>query len=148
MAIDDLIRQRIKKDLAAKNGTKPEIADRYGVSVGTVKRIAKELKPVTDVADNMAGAIAQGAIRVGEIKSLNYGQYLEDMIEDLARVLPAAEAKSREGVAGRLMEALKAHREFMSMEQAVDWLLALPDFDPVEFTNLLKRKYGHKRRAR
>ncbi|NER81434.1 MAG: hypothetical protein F6K42_18080 [Leptolyngbya sp. SIO1D8] len=145
--INDLIRQRIKKDLATKNGTKEEIADRHGVSIGTVKRLAKEVKPITSAADHVAGAIASGALGLATTESLDYGVILNEIITELRNSLKDAKPGSREGVAGRLMDALKAHREFMTMEQAVDWVLGLPNFDAEEFTRLLKEKYADKRAA-
>jgi len=71
---DELVQQRIKKDLATKNGTQAEIADRHSVSISTVKRIAKSIRPVTQVAENISGAIAQGALGQSEVSELDYGR--------------------------------------------------------------------------
>ncbi|WP_204137407.1 transposase family protein [Halomicronema sp. CCY15110] len=143
--IDELVQQRIKKDLAAKNGTQAEIAERHGVSISTVKRIAKSIRPVTQVAENISGAIAQGALGQGEVSELNYGQILTQVIIKLEASIALAEPKSLEAVASCLMKALILHREFMTTRQAVDWILDLPDFDPREFTRILKEEYGNRR---
>lgn len=71
---DELVQQRIKKDLATKNGTQAEMADRHSVSISTVKRIAKSIRPVTQVAENISGAIAQGALGQSEVSELDYGR--------------------------------------------------------------------------
>lgn len=143
--IDELVQQRIKKDLATKNGTQAEIAERHSVSISTVKRIAKSIRPVTQVAENISGAIAQGALGQSEVSELDYGQILGQIIIKLEESIAIAEPKSLETVASCLMKALTLHREFMTTEQAVEWLLDLPDFDPREFTRLLKEKYGNRR---
>jgi len=143
--VDELVQQRIKKDLATKNGTQAEIAERHGVSTSTVKRIAKSVRPVTQVAENISGAIAQGALGQGEVSELDYGQILTQIIIKLEESIAIAEPKSLEAVASCLMKALTLHREFMTTRQAVDWILDLPDFDPREFTRILKEEYGNRR---
>lgn len=144
--IDDMIRQRIKKDLAGRNGTKQEIADRHGVSIGTVKRLAKEIKPVTSVVEASTAAIAKAIVSGAAVDERDYAGALGDIIDRLQTAIATAEAKSLEGTARALMEALDKHREYMTMERAIEWLVDLPDFDPARFTKLLKDKYGAKQR--
>ena len=54
---DELVQQRIKKDLATKNGTQAEMADRHSVSISTVKRIAKSIRPVTHAKSRQLRAL-------------------------------------------------------------------------------------------
>lgn len=145
--IDDLIRQRIKKDLAGKNGTKQQIADRHNVSIGTVKRLAKEIKPVTTVVEASTAAIARSVVAGGAVEDLDYGTMLKTLIKGLETAFEKAEPKSKEGVAGRLIEAMDKYREMMTMRQAIRWVINLPDFDPAEFTRILKEEYADSQRA-
>jgi len=75
----------------------------------------------------------------------DYGQILTQIIIKLEESIAIAEPKSLEAVASCLMKALTLHREFMTTRQAVDWILDLPDFDPREFTRILKEEYGNRR---
>ena len=150
--ISDLVRQQIKREIKKDpKADKAAIATQYGVSIGTVKRLAKEVKD-TEIPGSVQqvkvraatqNAIAKLSDTDGGLKGADFQNILITLLTDLTENLSSASIKSREGAARAAVELMKCHREFYppTMEDLIDQLLGLPDFEPVEFAKRLRARY-------
>lgn len=151
--ISDITRGQIKKRIKEQPGAdKGAIAAEFRVSLGTVKRLAKEVKdaqgvPPASVHKAKVRAATKAALGKlpdkGAISAPDFRQILVTLLEDLSTATSEAPVKSREGGARAAAELMRCYREFYppTIDEAIDHLLTLPDFDPLEFARRLRARY-------
>lgn len=142
-----LIRKQIQRAYELGEGSYRELADRFKVSLATVQRCCKGLKPPVD--KKLAAEVLADAVTHGEkvtIDGLDLNQYLKDGIQDLTADMRSTEAKSKEGVASAALKYMQFYAQLNppTLEEMVDQLLARPDFDPERFVSLLRSRYAAK----
>jgi hypothetical protein len=136
---DELIVKRIERAILAGDGSYNEIAQRHQVSKPTVERIARSLH----LQDRKtASAAASGAIAASLTSALDLDAVLLLGIQSLADALPEAPVKSMEGASAAMARLIETYRKFhpLTTAELVDLAIALPNFDPREFANELKRR--------
>lgn len=141
--IPELTRKAIQKAYRSGGATYPQLADRFGVSEATIKRICRGIEP-TPVSEIVTDAAMSGmAIAIGGV---DISQYLRDTIESLSQDMTQAEPKSREGMAIAKLRYLQAYAALHppTLENLIDQLLARPDFDPEKFVRILTERYAAK----
>lgn len=144
--IPPLIQKQIQRAILNKEGSIDQIAQRFGVSTGTVKRLGKKVKAVSQAAEALQSTVAIAAAGLSEHAPSDFRQALEDLLKDLQGDLKRTEPKSKEGVAGKILDIIKTMHELYppTMADMVDRLLEMPDFKPAEFVQLLKERYAQK----
>lgn len=141
--VPELTRKAIQKAYRSGGVTYPQLAARFGVSEGTVKRICKDVDRNSAV-EVVADAIANGStVKIGD---LDLTEYLETGIKDLTTDMKTAPARSREGMAGAALKYMQLYAQLNppTLEDMVDRLLDRPDFDPEKFVAILKARYAAK----
>lgn len=146
--IPELTQQAIKRAYKNQEGSKRELAIRFGVSESSVKRICKGITPGHSV--DTATKIVQDAIQAKQnitIGDMDISAWLVEMAEDLKQDLPKVEPKSKEGVAGRILDILKFYAEQfpLTLENRIDLLISHPDFEPAKVAKLLKERYAQQK---
>ena len=142
--IDDVTKQKIKRSYLAGEGSQEDLAARFQVSVPTVRRITKGLTPAQRVVKTaqakMAAAIADADATV---EGLDLEELLRTAITNLGTGLADAPIKSRESAVAALANSIRIYRDMypLSMEEAADWVVNLPGFDPVQFVQILREKW-------
>ncbi|MDA0865386.1 MAG: hypothetical protein O2890_03020 [Cyanobacteria bacterium] len=147
--INEITKQAIKRDLreGGDKADKKAIAEAHSVSLGTVKRLVKELKAparkaaTQDLISQVFGALEEaGVIDRSDFQRLLLAS-IQGLTDENARAAPV---KSREGASRAAAELMRTYEELFpaTMEQAADWLLGLPDFEPMKFAAMLRDRYG------
>ncbi|GEM_PF-6337543 len=141
----EVIVDRYKQGLERK-----AIAAGTGVPIGSVNRIIaqyrKSINPKT-IATEAQTAIAQVVTQNLRPESAKEGHadmdgslmvILNAMVSSMGKVDP----KSSEGCASTAIRAIALYRQFhpQTMEELADQLLALPDFDPGRFVQILRQR--------
>jgi hypothetical protein len=141
--VPELTQQSIKK---ARSGGESvaSLAARFKVSERTIQRICSGVNPKLHepAIEVVKSAISHGA-RI-TVDGIDLTQHLIDDINQLSGAMSGgAEPKSLEGVAGVKLKYMQylALLNPPTMAEAVDQLIARPDFDPAEFVRLLKERY-------
>jgi transcriptional regulator with XRE-family HTH domain len=142
--IPELTQRAIQKAYRNGEGSHAKLAERFGVSHSTVKRICKGITPATPAAALVTEALATGqAVTIGGI---DIGQFVSDAIADLTADMKRVEPKSKEGLATAALKYMMFYRELNppSLKDLVDQLLAREDFEPEKFVRILKTRYAAK----
>jgi len=144
----ELTQKRIIRAYETTTKSQQAIADEFGVSLATVKRLVQGRARVAGQNAEARMEVAKVAIAVGAkvtIDGLDVTEYLETAIKDVSAGLAGAEAKSKEGMAGALAKLISAYRQEnpRTLEQAIETLLDRPDFDPQVLRDTL-RKHAQK----
>lgn len=126
-------------------GSKAAIAQKFGLSLSTVKRITQGLTQSPQAGDVLHQAISNSASVT--IDGLDVTAYVKRGIDDLAAAAIAVPPKSKEGMATAMLRYLQFYAQLHppTMDAMVDQLLGMPDFDPARFVKLLKEKYAQQR---
>lgn len=138
--ISDLTKQSIKKAIRAGDRTLEKIAEQYQVSIGTVRRLAKEMPEREAVRVVQQQAIAQHLTTTIAGAPFDMNAILITAINDLAAEMPKTSGKSKEGVGaaiGRLSDLLRKYNPQTERELAL-LAIAIPNFDPQVFAKELR----------
>jgi hypothetical protein len=142
--LPELTQRQIQKVWKTTNQSRREIALQFGCSESTVKRLTNGLtrEPPAAGAAVVGAALANGA--TVSIDGVTVTQYVGETIAALAAELPQVPGKSKEGIASSLLRYLEFHERLhpQSLEALVDQLLEHPDFEPIAFVDLLKKRYA------
>jgi transcriptional regulator with XRE-family HTH domain len=143
--LSELIKKRIIKTYETTNKSQQAIADEFGCSIGTVRRLTKgKVRAVMELDRAVRPSIAQGHRIL--VDDLDVTEYLKTAIKDASGAIAGAEAKSKEGMAGALARLITVYRAEMpkTLEALVDQLLAHPDFSMEKIGPLIRDRYAQK----
>lgn len=159
--VDDLTKLAIRKAYVAREGTMAAIAKRFGVSVGTIKRLKKDAKEnngdwdalrdgrtlaVRDAVQAL-GDRPQSPIDVSGIV-VDTDMILKLAIQGLQDDLRDANVKSRskEAVVTALVRVVELYRKYHppTVDELIDLAIAIPGFDVREFARRLKERIDQK----
>jgi predicted transcriptional regulator len=148
-ALPELTQKRIIRTYETTSKSQQAIADEYGVSLATVKRLTKGRSRTSGENAETKMMVAQSAIAQGAtvvIDGLDVTEVLKTAIADVSAGMVTAKVNSKEGAAGALARLVSAYRSEMpkSLEAIVDLLLTHPDFEPTAFVKLLKERYARR----
>ena len=140
--ISELQRKGIERDIKAGKTTSA-IAAAHRVSEGTVKRVKSALK-----ADQKAGEVKSAVAAISQKTTLRPEDFssvmlrlIESLTDEDAMKTPIA---SREGAARTATAIINQYFQNYppSMEEAAEWLINLPGFNPGAFAAILREKYS------
>lgn len=144
--IDDIKVAAIRKAYLNRDGSIAVLAERFGVSEGTIKRIKKEGD--WDAIRAAQTAVVQAAVQqppavtIGGA-AINFDEMLTTAIDSLSGDVATLPGKSRESAATALLKAIELYRKYhpMTIDEAIDLVIALPGFDPQDFARRLRDRY-------
>lgn len=154
--ISKLTQAAIKKAYINGEGSKTALADRFKVSLSTVKRITKGLEPVQEAAQHIVDTAVARHIELVRDRSsptviigsnvLDTDEIMVTAIKDLSADMSNTPAKTKEGVAGSLIRFIETYRKFhpVTMDEAIELVLSIPDFDPRVFAQKLRDRIERK----
>ena len=127
-----------------------QITTETGISEGSVNRIIsahrKRSQP-KQIANEAQTAIAQVVTQALRPESVNQGTLDTDgsliaIINAMVDSMGKSEPRSSEGCAAAATRAIALYRQFhpQTMEELADQLLALPDFEPTRFVQILRER--------
>jgi len=142
--ISELTQKRIIKAYETTSKSQQAIADEFGCSLATVKRLTKGKVRADVELNHVRPSIAQGSRIL--VDDLDVTEYLKTAIKDASGAMAGAEAKSKEGMAGALARLITVYRAEMpkTLEALVDQLLAHPDFSIEKVGALIRERYAQK----
>ena len=143
--LPEFLKKQIERAYLNREGTKPEIAKRFNVSLSTVERVTRGKSAIREAAEHVKGsAIADHVSETIALSgvAINFDEFLTTAIKDLANAGKAADAKSKEGVLSVMLKALELHRKYhpLTMSELADLAIATPNFNPQEFAKLVREK--------
>ena len=133
----ELIRRGIQRELKKGKG-KQAIAEQFSVSLGTVKRIAKETDlTAADPVDQLERAIA--SVTAGRFDLIST---LEVLINNLETRMADAQVKSYEGAASAICKVAELHRRYkpLTLDEGIDLLLDIPGVSPQAIARRLRER--------
>lgn len=138
--VAEITKRSIKRAYRAKEGTHAQLAERFKVSVSTVRRVLAEPDVEQQAKEDVvATAIAAGA--TVQVDGLDITDFLTTTINELSIGMKAAKPATREGMAGVLLRWVQYMDELNppTLEKAIERLLDRPDFDSQVFRDVLSR---------
>lgn len=140
----ELTQKRIIRAYETTTKSQQAIADEFGVSLATVKRLVQGRTRAAGQNAEARMEVAKVAIAQGAevtVDGVNIVKYLADMAADLKGDMGKVEPKSKEGIANSLLKVLQFSAEITppTLEQAIETLLDRPDFDPQVLRDTLRR---------
>ncbi len=112
--LTEFIKKQIERAYLNGEGTKPEIAKRFDVSLSTVERVTRGKGAIREAADQVKGtAIADHVRQTINISgaAIDQNELLITAINDLSASVASTEAKSKEGAAAAMVKLLDAWRD-------------------------------------
>lgn len=142
--IPELIRRSIRNAYLNREGSVAAIAKRFNVSTGTVKRICKGLDVVRDAAAQSSPESLVRNVQAIAGLPLDTDQIMRDAIQKAADAIAGEEVKFKtgEGTLSAVAKMILVYRQYnpLTMEEAADIILAIPNFDPQRFAKILRAK--------
>ncbi|MEP0911805.1 hypothetical protein NDI45_12865 [Leptolyngbya sp. GB1-A1] len=156
--LDDITRQRLERAyLAAPETTQKVIVQRlaaeFDISISTIRRYAASgnwdairegkgsvvkaaVEQATAARPTLSEVVLNGAL-------LRFDDLLIASIDALAQDVTELPSKSRESAATALAKLLELYRRYhpMTIDEAIDVILAIPGFDPQAFAQKLRERY-------
>jgi transcriptional regulator with XRE-family HTH domain len=143
-AIAEITKRSIKRAYRAKEGTQAQLAERFKVSVATVRRVLAEPDVEMAIAKEAIDTAIAGGATV-QIDGMDVTQFLTTNIKDLATDMKTARPATREGMASAVLRWVQYLVDLNppTLEQAIEALLDRSDFDPQVLRDTL-RKHAQK----
>lgn len=139
--LDDIKLAAIKRDYL--KGMHPKaLAEQYGIGESTIRRYIKngqwnDLLQAGQVVSSAAIASMQS-----DPGAIDTDQLLRTAIASLMADMGSAPIKSRESAALAIAKLIEVYRRYHppTIDEAIDLLLALPNFTPMQFAKRLRER--------
>lgn len=158
-SLSDSALRQVRQLWAAGTLTRPQLAERFGVSDSAIKRAVKGIHKGSGVAVGTAlVALPESSsspppikdddltpcevVDYGELQPELFAQTMRSHLGILAHQIESGTLKrgSMPETARAFTQMLTTYREMypVTMEEAADWVMSLPGFDPLKFAQILR----------